>query len=175
MQATLVAKDSDHDLALLKTSFAVAEIGTFSEQMEGLSKEDPLVVIGYPGKAWEKRQPVVRTAKVMDLQGPQGEDSLLQFSESVAQGNSGGPLLDASGNVVGVIVAKSTMMKINRLTRETMEVKRSDVAINLKTVWGFLDKARINYHKALPASALTQSEIISKAKRFIVNVRCVVE
>jgi S1-C subfamily serine protease len=174
-QAQAIAVDTQHDLALLKAAFPVAEVGIFSEEAEGLSDDDPLTVIGYPGKAWKKREPVVRQASFIRYGGPNKEKHLLQFSDSVALGNSGGPLLDSAGNVAGVIVAKSTMYKLDLVTRTAEEVGKSDVAINLNTVWGFLNAAKTTFTKSDASQPLSQDQIVSKAKRFIVNVRCVVE
>ena len=175
MQAELVDADEKNDLALLKTPFAAAEIGVFREREEVLEPGDAVQVVGFPGAAWKKHKPVVRTAQLLDTKGPRGEESLMQFSDSVALGNSGGPLLDGAGNVMGVIVAKSTLMRINTLTHETESVRHADVAINAPTVWNFLEQNSVRYRMAKNNAPLTQDQITKKATRFVVNVRCVVE
>lgn len=174
-RAELLARDATNDLALLKTPFSVAEIGRFRSEEYPLVKDEALQIVGFPGNAWKKRKAVVRRAEFQEHQGPQGENTLLQFSDSVAQGNSGGPLLDEAGNVVGVIVAKSTITQTNLFTREVKAVKRSDVAINLPTVWRLLSAYKVPYATTTNTAPLSQNQITEKAKRFIVNIRCVVE
>jgi serine protease Do len=46
------------------------------------------------------------TGNISALAGVRNRDSWLQVSAPVQPGNSGGPLLDMYGNVVGVVVAK---------------------------------------------------------------------
>ena len=50
------------------------------------------------------------------LVGPNDDTSLLQISAPVQPGNGGGPLLDQSGNVIGVVVSRLYTLKIARAT-----------------------------------------------------------
>lgn len=171
MAAKVIARDKSKDLALLKTVFTVADIGYFSDP-ENQKIGETLTILGYPGEAWQKRKPVVRNALLLSKTGPQNEESLLQFSDSVTQGNSGGPLLNAAGNIVGVIMAKSTLTRVNVSTNTIESVKHVDVAITPQTVWEFLDRYNVFYHVNQNEPLLSQRQITEKAQRFIVNVRC---
>lgn len=175
MQATLVAMDKEHDLALLKATFSISEIGRFNSFNPPPQIGEDVIIMGYPESAWQKRKPVVRTAKLLALEGPIGEKKFLQFSDSVAEGNSGGPLLDSSGNIIGVVTAKSTLTKVNAETNAVLSVKHVDVGINLSTVERFLKNAGVEFHHADSRSILPQSRIIEKASGFIVNIRCRVD
>lgn len=175
MRAELVARDRENDLALLKTSFAAANIGAFNSLEHPLAPGDKLVIVGFPGKSWETRKPVVREATLLETIGPSGELHMLQFSDSVSKGNSGGPLLDAGGNVIGVITAKTTVMEVNMKTRRAVSVKHADVAINSQTVQNFLEENGVPYQLDNSIRKLSESEIADKARGFIVSVRCRVD
>ena len=175
LQAQLVAKDEEHDLAVLKTSMQAEGFATFRAPDTPIYNWDSVLVIGYPGMSWQKRKPVVEQAQFIAPKGPRGEDWLIQFSDSVLQGNSGGPLLDEAGNVIGVIQAKSTTRRVNNMTHEMDEVQRADLAISLATAVHFLDESHVPYHRARFNVHLAKAHIENRAEEFVVNIRCRVD
>lgn len=171
MDAKLVATDKEHDLALLKTIFTVSDIGYFNSMKQPLNAGDPVVVIGYPGQSWRSQEAVTRSAKIIDNKGPSGEDKWLQFSDSVQLGNSGGPLLDSSGNVVGVVVAKAELHILDASSgNET--ITKSDIAISLPTIREFLNASNVQYQEADSGIYLSPDRVGDRSKPFIVNIRC---
>jgi S1-C subfamily serine protease len=51
-----------------------------------------------------------------------GDDTrMVQMSAPVQPGNSGGPLLDQTGNVIGTVVAKINAIKLARITNDLAE------------------------------------------------------
>ena len=170
--AVVVAQDPEHDLALLKAAFTSSNMAYFNSMKQPLNEGDPVVIIGYPGDSWRSHEPIVRSAKIIDMKGPTGEEKWLQFSDSVQHGNSGGPLLDSSGNVVGVIVAKNEL-HIKQTGSDVSEViKKSDVAISLPMVKNFLELNNIQYQTADSGIYLMPDSVNDRARPFIVNVHC---
>lgn len=170
--ATVVARDEEHDLALLKAAFTSANMAYFNSMKQPLQPGDPVVIIGYPGESWREHDPVVRTSTIIDLKGPTGEEKWLQFNDSLQHGNSGGPLLDSAGNVVGVVVAK-TELHIKKVGYDAEEiVKKSDIAISLPVVKNFLEANNIQYQTADSGLYLSADRVNDRARPFIVNVNC---
>ena len=68
----------------------------------GVETGDPVVAIGHPeqGGLWTLTQGVVSTV-LADLGGVQGKDAF-QTDASINRGNSGGPLIDRSGTIIGI-------------------------------------------------------------------------
>src|SRR5439155_16151077 len=68
----------------------------------GVEPGDPVVAIGHPeqGGLWTLTQGVVSTV-IADLGGVAGKNAF-QTDASINRGNSGGPLIDRSGNIIGV-------------------------------------------------------------------------
>lgn len=110
-QARILDTDKDRDLSLLKIDGAIGltalPLGTDNALME----TDPIIAFGYPfGTALaltDDSYPAVSvsvghiTALRRDKKGLQ----YLQLDASLNPGNSGGPVLDATGKIVGVVEA----------------------------------------------------------------------
>ena len=102
--ATLIAQDEGFDLALLRVSPAPsADPATFAEKPARLNSD--VTVVGYPLPDLLGGINVTRGA-VTSLKGLGGNSVEMQISAPVQPGNSGGPVVNAGGQVVGVVVAK---------------------------------------------------------------------
>lgn len=170
---SLVATDPEHDLALLKAAFATTNMAYFNSMRQPLKAGDPVVIIGYPGDSWRGHDPIIRSSTIIDMRGPAGEEKWVQFNDSVEQGNSGGPLLDSAGNVVGVVVAKSEM-RITNVKDNVEVIKKADLAVSLPTIKHFLENSNIQYQTADSAIYLAPDRVNDRARPFIVNVHCIV-
>ncbi len=58
----------------------------------------------------------VTTGVVSALAGPGNNRRLIQITAPIQPGNSGGPVLDQSGHVVGVVVARLDALKLVQRT-----------------------------------------------------------
>lgn len=170
----VVAVDEQYDLALIKSETKPRRIATIRHP--GASKirmNEPVLVMGYPLDSFRTGEYKIAEAKVSGLKGPTDEPHWIQFSDSAQHGNSGGPLLDSSGNVAGVVVGKSELRtRYGRNGREEV-ISKSDIAISLKVLMRFLDKHYISYSFNGSYSFLLSSRVEDMAKGYIVNVLCV--
>ena len=102
-EAKVLAVDKVNDIAILKTNITPERV--FSVSNEDVSLLEDVVVAGYPlGKQVSS---AIKTHKgvVTALAGAGDNYSNFQTDASINQGNSGGPILDQKGNVVGIAVA----------------------------------------------------------------------
>ena len=91
------------------------------------------------------------------------------ISAPVQSGNSGGPVLDANGNVIGVVVKKRDLRSRGPGRPEEVIQNMND-AISLDQVRGFLDKNQVSYEEAtlsLPIdnNGLAGAPIVDKSRR----------
>jgi serine protease Do len=100
--ATVARYDRALDLAVLELSRApnVPPLSLGDDSL--VETGDPVVAIGHPeqGGLWTLTQGVISTV-VADLGGVPGKNAF-QTDASINRGNSGGPLIDRSGGIVGI-------------------------------------------------------------------------
>ena len=102
-EAKVLASDKVNDIAILKTNITPDRV--FPVANEDVSLLEDVIVAGYPlGKQLSAS---IKTHKgvVTALAGVGDNFSNFQTDASINQGNSGGPILDQKGNVVGIAVA----------------------------------------------------------------------
>ncbi|MBI2385794.1 MAG: trypsin-like peptidase domain-containing protein [Elusimicrobia bacterium] len=106
LQGPITAKvarfDRGLDLALLEPETKVKAGALPLGDDSSVEPGDSVVAIGHPeqGGLWTLTQGVVSTV-IADLGGVKGKDAF-QTDASINRGNSGGPLLDRSGAIIGV-------------------------------------------------------------------------
>jgi S1-C subfamily serine protease len=171
-QVKLIASDSEHDLALLKSDSTPPEVASLRGERRAVQAGDHVTVIGYPGKAYETGDAVTREAHIDKMTGPGGEEKWMQLSDVVNQGNSGGPVLDDAGNVVGVVMAKAEIYSYRTDDPQNGVHSKQGIAINLPVVERFLADNRVNYSMSDADSYLSSDRVSDLAHRFLVNVRC---
>jgi uncharacterized protein len=104
IQAKLISADPANDLVLLKAegSFQALPITTSRNVRLGTT----VATVGFPNISLQGQSPKLAKGEIASLAGVQDDARWFQISVPVQPGNSGGPLVDDLGNVVGVIVAK---------------------------------------------------------------------
>lgn len=111
--ARIVAVDPDRDLCIIKLPACPEDVGTDGKyratpvriNSEVRSGEN-VIVIGNPGMGSQLLDYTVTRGIISNASRTLGKRKVIQTSAPVNPGNSGGPLFDDSGNVLGVVTAK---------------------------------------------------------------------
>ncbi len=141
----IVSTDETNDLALLQApNFKEAAVirGT------AIHSGDAVIAIGYPFHGLLSSDFTVTAGIIGSLSGILNDTRYLQITAAVQSGNSGGPLLDTSGNVVGVVAAKINAIKFAKATGDIPE--NINFAIKTGAVRDFLDNSVVSYQTAEP-------------------------
>ena len=109
----VLAKDERNDLAVLTTALRPTVVARFRTAVK---LGESVAVFGYPHTGLLSSSGNFSIGNVTATTGIADDISKLQISAQVQPGNSGGPLLDETGNVVGVVVAKLDARKVARKT-----------------------------------------------------------
>ena len=112
----------------------------------------------------------ITNGTISRLSGFKGDTAQLQISAPVQPGNSGGPLLDAAGNVIGVVSAKLDAVKVAEATGDIPE--NVNFAIGGNTLRAFLDSKGVNYKEVGKEADLRGEQIAARASAFTVLVEC---
>ncbi len=103
IKASILASDRKNDLAILKANVSPSQVYPISN--EDVSLLEDVIIAGFPlGK---KVSSAIKTSKgsVTALAGFGDNYSEFQTDAALNQGNSGGPIMNQKGNIVGVAVA----------------------------------------------------------------------
>jgi hypothetical protein len=167
--ATLLKSDPRADLAILKPNRPLATSLPFrSGHPVKLGEE--IIVIGYPLRGLLSSPPTVTTGIVSSLAGLRDDRTQMQISAPVQPGNSGGPVLDRSGNVVGLVESKLDAIKAAVLTGDIPQ--NVNFAVQSGIVTSLLDSYALNYDFRSFEKEKPVSEIVAAALPAIVVVEC---
>ena len=107
---------------------------------------------------------------ISSLSGIGNDSRYLQFTAAVQPGNSGGPLVDGNGLIVGVVSAR--LADIEMLKQSGSLPQNVNFAIRGDLATGFLRANGVQPLVAEPKSPLSASEIATNAQAYTVQVIC---
>jgi hypothetical protein len=112
----------------------------------------------------------VTTGTLSALSGFKGDTGQFQITAPVQPGNSGGPLIDMAGRVIGVVVSKLDAIGTARVTGDIPQ--NVNFAIKANTLRSFLDAAGVEYTVAATETLLPATTIARQAQGYALKVEC---
>lgn len=167
--AHVVTKDEANDLALVKADHHWPQAASFREGSE-LRPGDSVVVSGFPLTGLVASSMAVTVGAVSATAGPRDDSRMFQLSAPVQPGNSGGPVLDDGGHVVGVVTA---VLNGTLLTIATgISPQNVNFAIKSAIVGNFLDAENVAFTRAPSTQELSAGTVGELARKFTVRIQC---
>lgn len=126
--ASVIASDKNSDLAILKINDSkFTSLGTIPYTISTKTSDvgSSVYVLGYPLLSTMGQEVKVTNGIISSKSGYSGDISSYQISAPIQPGNSGGPLLDTKGNIIGVINAK------HKLAENASYAIKSNYLLNL--------------------------------------------
>jgi len=164
----LVSSDETNDLALLQAPEPFKDAATI--KATAIHSGESVVAVGYPFHGLLTSDFTVTTGIISSLSGVFNDTRFLQISAAVQPGNSGGPLLASSGEVVGVVAAKLNALKFAKATGNIPE--NINFAIKTGALRDFLDNSVVPYETSDVKSELKTADIARSARAFTLLVSC---
>lgn len=165
------------------------KISDFSDlaliQSEGLRNREPvafrggdpiklgesLVVFGFPLTGTLSDRGNLTVGNLAALSGLRDDPGMLQISAPVQPGNSGGPVLDSRGRLIGVVVAKLNAIAVANVTDDIPQ--NVNFAIKSSVLENFLQASSIEYQADVPSpKELPITDLAALAQHITVRVEC---
>ncbi len=171
-EARLLKADSTNDIAVLKVSrtFDVNSVAKF-RKASPIRQGEGVAVYGFPLAGALSSSGNIVAGNVTSLAGLDEDARFLQISAPVQPGNSGGPLLDRSGGLIGVVTSRINDFAVVEATGAVPQnvnfALKANVAVN------FLEAHSIGIETTEPRGGEDPlTEIAERARRFTVHITC---
>ena len=131
---------------------------------------EPVMVFGFPLSGSLTSGGNFTSGLVSGLRGLRDSVGEIQITAPVQPGNSGGPVMDASGSVVGVVVAKLDALRSAIATGDIPQ--NVNFAVSLDILSEFLTKNKVAVRESPAAKALDTASVAELAQTFTYRVEC---
>jgi len=167
--ASVQTQDKRNDLALLLSDRRGLGNATLRANPP-VEQGDMVIAAGFPLAGLLSAQVSITIGNVSALFGIHDDSTQLTITAPIQPGNSGGPLLDLSGNVVGVNFAMLDAAKLFEVVGALPQ--NVNFAINVETLKSFLSASAISYQERTSSVERKPSEIGRSAREFTVRISC---
>ncbi len=116
LPAKVIKVDKQNDLAVLKTEGKFKALPLISSRKVKLG--DSVFTLGFPRPSLQGESIKMTDGRISSLSGIEDDARNFQISVPIQPGNSGGPLINKDGNVVGIVVSKLNEAKLFRENKD---------------------------------------------------------
>ena len=167
ISTVILATDPKNDLALLKASHTPSMY--FSISNNDPEELQDVIVAGYPfGDAFSSTIKFTQGV-VSSLAGIGNDYSQFQIDAAIQPGNSGGPIVDSYGNILGVAVAKLGLKKI--MDDYGVVPENTNFGIKASAVRNLMVGNNVKV-KSPQSKTVTTSEKVKSIKAATVHLTC---
>jgi uncharacterized protein len=162
--------DPETDLALLQSSTLSGKPFLRLREGNNISLAEDILVAGFPLSGLVSPSVNVTSGNVSALTGPASTESLFQITAPVQVGNSGGPIVDRDGAVVGVVVSKLDAISVASVTGDIPQ--NVNFGISLSALKAFLDARGVNYQQPTGVFRNARTSAADKLEASTYRIRC---
>jgi TPR repeat protein/S1-C subfamily serine protease len=175
--ARLISMDTNNDLALLKplktAGYALNATNVNSIRGKDVNLGESIIVAGFPYGALVSSSIKITSGIVSSVKGFNDNSSQFQIDAAVQPGNSGGPIYDKQGNVVGIVVAQLNKIKMAKASGSMPE--NTNFGIKGSTLRTFLESASIKLNGLSAKNENSLEDVAQIASSSTLMINCVRE
>lgn len=156
------------DLAVIEVDQPPAQVASLLSESAQPALGQPLFTTGYPLSAILSEYPSMTTGNLSSLGGLKGAKGHFQFTAPIQPGNSGGPIVDYKGQVLGVVT--SSLNQAMMLQKTGTTTQNVNFGIDHAIVSRFLRLNNVDWHPPHKVPDLEQAS--KEAVDYTVQVLC---
>ena len=169
LTATVVASDQANDIALLKiTDGRFTGFGNVPYQLRTTMADvgESVFALGYPLAEVMGDEIKFTDGKISSRTGVQGAVNVYQISVPIQPGNSGGPLFDQQGRIVGITTAS--------LNKNVFDAENVNYAVKTNYILNLIDSSvgRNILPTGAPMGNVSITQKIKNVKNFVFFISC---
>jgi S1-C subfamily serine protease len=168
-KATLVGTDAANDLALIKVERRFARAASFRRGAP-LQAGESVTVVGFPLAALLGFEPNVAFGYVSAVGGLRGDATRFQISAPIHKGNSGGPILDQGGQVIGIVTSKLDALAVQKRMGDLPQ--NISFGVKGEVAQAFLESQSARFRSAPGGAKLENTEVAAIGREVTVLVAC---
>lgn len=169
LPATIVTADASNDLALLKVESAPPAVAGLRAS-QAIRQGETVVAYGFPLTGSLSSGGALTTGTVSALAGVRDDTRFFQLSTPIQPGNSGGPVLDTAGAVIGIATSSLNEARVARRTGALPQ--NVNFALKANVARTFLEAAGVRPEAAPQGRELSMPDLAQRARAFTVRVEC---
>jgi Trypsin-like peptidase domain len=166
--ATLIARDEKNALAVIRSRAPLPTIAVFRDG--SIRAGDTVIALRYPLSGLLASSAKLTVGNVSALAGLSDDTRYLQMTAAVQPGNSGGPLLDSSGHIAGIVTGKLDAALVARIFGDIPQ--NVNFALKAEVARTFLNSNSISYSQMRSEASLSPSDVGDLARPFTVQIEC---
>ena len=163
-KAVVVASDKETDIAILRIvdkDFNGINAIPYKIGKTMVDVGEDVFVLGYPKVDTMGEEIKVTEGIISSSSGFQGNSSMYQISAAVQPGNSGGPLFDAEGTIIGIVCAKHT------------DAENANYAVKISNLFSLINSSNLGIKVAdNNVNEKKVSNIVKKIKNYVYLIEC---
>jgi Trypsin-like peptidase domain/TerD domain len=168
LPAEIVFSDPHNDIAMLRVTEDLEASAQFRDGLDIHLGED-IIVLGFPLQGLLGSGPQVTSGNVSSLCGMGNDTSVLQFTAPIASGNSGGPILDSAGLIIGIV---HSSLNTERVRQGGGVAENVNFGAKGVTIRSFLSTSNIEPAISRDTTSRNRAEIVREARKYIYRVNC---
>jgi len=155
LKATVVQSDPANDIAILKVE--AETVGIPLASIFSSAKGEEVLTLGFPLVALQGQEQKATFGRINALSGIQNDIRFVQIDVPIQPGNSGGPLLNIRGEVIGVVTA--TLSQIVALRASGSLPQNVNYAVKIDYITPALNAAKVDRSKVSTGNSISKLEM----------------